>query len=81
MPVCLDVDTDMMEMLAMELNLKFIRPTRRLKEDNDHKTLMDRRKANEESAETSTEVSSYQSLPTRPPVVCIMGVSLLAFLK
>jgi hypothetical protein len=68
-------DTDMMEMVAMELNIKFIRPTRRQKEDNDHKKLMERRKVSEEDVEGSTETSAYQSFPTRPPVVCIMGVS------
>lgn len=69
------VDTDTMEMVALELNIQYQRPSRRQKVDNDHKQLMDRRKVSTENAEASTEAQVSELLVPRPPVVCIMGVS------
>ena len=73
------LDVDVVEMIAMELNLNFERPKRRQKiEVNDHKQLMERRKAAEDDLEdtppdTETERKTYEQLTRRPAVVCIMG--------
>jgi translation initiation factor IF-2 len=64
----------MVEMVAMELDIKFSRPTRRPKVDNDHNQLMERRKVNEETTETSSSSScKNEALAPRPPVVCLLG--------
>ena len=72
------LDVDVVEMIAMELNIAFERPKRRQKKEvNDHKQLMERRKTAEEVLEDTpaaeTAKQAYEQLARRPPVVCIMG--------
>jgi small GTP-binding protein len=69
------VDLDVMELVAMELGLEPVRSTRR--RENDDANLLFQRRAGAEAASDSDEaiaqVDAYESLPSRPPVVCIMG--------
>ena len=72
------IDVDVVEMIAMELNIKVERSKRRQKtEVNDHKQLMERRKNVEDGLEDTpaaeTAKKTYGQLARRPPVVCIMG--------
>jgi len=75
------IDVDVVEMIAMELRIPFERQKRRNKvELNDHKKLMERRKATEEGigelekmSQEPKEELAYDKLARRPPVVCIMG--------
>lgn len=57
------------------MKVKYSRPKRRQKMNTDHEQLMQRRKSTIETDEetTATQSTKYESLPTRPPVVCIMG--------
>lgn len=66
------VDVDMAEMIALEMDVRFLRPKSRAKLVSDHEQLLKRRKASDEEPE-STESTSCQDLVPRPPVVCIMG--------
>jgi small GTP-binding protein len=69
------VDLDVMELVAMELGLEPVRSTRR--RTNDHVNLLLQRRAGAEAVfendEAIAQVEAYDSLPSRPPVVCIMG--------
>jgi translation initiation factor IF-2 len=71
------VDLDVMELLAMELGLEPVRSSRRrAKPDDDHNLLLQRRAGADAADETDEAVAQaevYESLPPRPPVVCIMG--------
>jgi len=71
------VDLDVMELLAMELGFEPIRSTRRRTKPDDDKNLLLQRRAGadatEETEEALAQAEAYESLPPRPPVVCIMG--------
>ena len=71
------VDLDVMELLAMELGLEPVRSSRRrTKPDDDKNLLLQRRAGAEADSENEGAVAqaeAYDSLPPRPPVVCIMG--------
>jgi len=74
------LDLDALELIALELGQKFERPTRRVI-PKDEDILLQRRSAAEQDAvltvrednETGAETRPYELLPSRPPVVCIMG--------
>ena len=69
-------DTDMAEMVALELDVKFTRPKKQEGvSTDDHESLMQRRKATVEN-EQATVAATFAP---RPPVVCIMGVSRSVF--
>jgi translation initiation factor IF-2 len=56
-------------MVAMDLGIKFKKQKVKLKvEDNDQERLMERR-----SRETKQVDAAYEALPSRPPVVAVMG--------
>jgi len=68
-----NIEPEVLELVAMELNRNFEVEE---KESLDHRDLLLKRRAGVEGEgeETgSNESLAYESLPTRPPVVCIMG--------
>jgi len=66
---------DLLELMALELGLSAERSDRPAMERSDQERLLQRRAANEESHATAATMHHrpYESLPPRPPVVCIMG--------
>jgi len=68
------IDLDAMELIALELGVKFERPSRRSIQ-NDEEILLQRRAAMEDEVvhDVHETPTPYESLTPRPPVVCIMG--------
>lgn len=72
------VDLDVMELLAMELGLEPVRSSRRRTTPTDDRNLLLQRRAGEkvdtiDKEQAVAQAVAYESLPPRPPVVCIMG--------
>jgi small GTP-binding protein len=77
------VDLDVMELMALELGLEPVRSTRRRRTNTDDAVnLLHQRRAGAEAAfenddndevAVAAQVEAYEALPSRPPVVCIMG--------
>ena len=66
--------TDLLELMALELGLSGERSDGRAVAQSDQDRLLQRRAASEETHVTETMPHNpYESLPPRPPVVCIMG--------
>ena len=69
----LAIDPDVMELLALELGVKFEVSERQSIVPDAEEVLLQRRAASEETNNREEHTVPYESLPPRPPVVCIMG--------